>query len=78
VYVVNTDSLIWESSCGSGSMACAAFLALREKDGIHCYSFAQPGGTIDAEVATEHNIVTLCKMGGPVCLSDEIVLTLDD
>lgn len=76
VYVVNTDSIIWESSCGSGSMACAAFLSQNKSDGIYTYSFNQPGGTIEAEIQIKNNQTVSCKMGGKVTLSDEIEIEL--
>lgn len=69
VYVCATDSLVWESSCGSGSMACAAHLALPRISGCYTYAFHQPGGTIEATVGLENGKVTLCQMGGPVEIS---------
>ena len=78
VYVCETDSLIWESSCGSGSMAAAAYLALeQEKDGTYSYSFTQPGGIITAQVTIKKGKTQQCKMGGPVYISDEIELEID-
>lgn len=69
VYVCDTDSLVWESSCGSGSMACATHLALSQPDGIYHYAFHQPGGIIEATVGIEKGKVRLCQMGGPVEIS---------
>ena len=45
VYVENPGTLIWENSCGSGSVAVAAYL---ESAGIKkdCYEFAEPGGLL--------------------------------
>ncbi len=78
VYVCETDSLIWEGSCGSGSMAAAAYLALEnEKDGTYSYSFTQPGGIITATVTIKNGETRECKMGGPVYISDEIELEID-
>ena len=78
VYVCGTRSLIWESSCGSGSMACAVYraLATQQDDGFS-FSFAQPGGLITATVSVEQGKITACRMGGPVSLSEEIIIDLD-
>ena len=45
VYVENPGTLIWENSCGSGSVAVAAYL---ESAGIkkNCYEFSEPGGLL--------------------------------
>ena len=45
VYVKNPETLVWENSCGSGSVALAAWLYQKGivKD---AYEFAEPGGKI--------------------------------
>ena len=78
VYVRDTDSLIWESSCGSGSAAVAALLGGREGDGDHRYSLRQPGGVIEAAAVVENSRVVQCRMGGTVVLSDEITVVLPE
>ncbi|MDR1766561.1 MAG: hypothetical protein LBR77_10935 [Lachnospiraceae bacterium] len=50
VYVRDTDSLVYESSCASGSSACAAYLAQHETGDTFRYEFDQPGGTIGATI----------------------------
>ena len=54
VYVRSTESLIWESSCGSGSVACAWYLAastgMLNQDGIYKLKFTEPGGVVEAGV----------------------------
>ncbi len=72
VYVCETDSMIWESSCGSGSMSVAALGAMTQQDGIYSCALQQPGGIIEAIAIAEGGRVTHCSMGGPVSLSDEI------
>lgn len=69
VYVCDTHSLVWESSCGSGSIACATHLALPLPDGTYEYEFHQPGGMIEATVGIKNGKVILCQMGGPVAIS---------
>ncbi|WP_283608072.1 hypothetical protein [Faecalispora anaeroviscerum] len=78
VYVCDTDSLIWESSCGSGSMAVAVYLAMQKGDGEHRFSLHQPGGVIEATATVENSRVVHCHMGGPVSLSDEIIVDLPE
>lgn len=76
VYVCETDSMIWESSCGSGSMAVAALGAMTQRDGTYSCALQQPGGIIEVVATAEEGRVTHCSMGGPVSLSDEILWTL--
>ena len=70
VYVPTTDSLVWESSCGSGSVACGWYLAMAAQvvDSLETkvYTFAQPGGSIQVEVMLRDGKVTACTMGGNV------------
>lgn len=72
VYVTGTDSLVWESSCGSGSMACAAYLADKKADGTHVYILKQPGGLIEASVIRREGRIAECRMGGRVSVSEEL------
>ena len=71
VYVEETKSLVWESSCGSGSMAAAVYLSKMKKDGTYVYLLKHPGGVIEATVVKEDGKVIQCKMGGPVSISEE-------
>lgn len=77
VMVVDTDSLVWESSCGSGSMACAVYLSGRKEDGTYVYILKQPGGVIEASVTRRDGCVSQCRMGGPVIFSEEIEAEID-
>ena len=65
VYVKSTDSLVWESSCGSGSVAAAWYLA-KENPAQDRFQFREPGGEISVEVRRENGTITGCSMGGPV------------
>ena len=78
VYVESTDSLVWESSCGSGSMAAAVYLSKAEEKGEFVYVLKQPGGEIQAAVYKEQGRVCRCTMGGPVSISPEIELELEN
>lgn len=75
VYVRQTDSTIWESSCGSGATAVAALDAISQQNGACRRVLTQPGGVIEAVAAARGGRVTLCSMGGPVSLSEELLWT---
>lgn len=50
VYVGAVGSLVWESSCGSGSLAVASALADLRKETVHRLKIAQPGGDLFVSV----------------------------
>lgn len=65
VYVKSTDSLVWESSCGSGSVAAAWYLA-GQNETAYAFHFCEPGGEITVTVSRKNGIIVGCSMGGPV------------
>ncbi len=67
VYVKSTDSLVWESSCGSGSVAAAWCLA-EENPVQDRFQFREPGGEISVAMHRENGMITGCAMGGPVSM----------
>lgn len=71
VYVKETDSLVYESSCGSGSVAAAVWLSQGQPDGIWNCELKQPGGVITVSVTRKDGRVTACSIGGPVRLGEE-------
>jgi diaminopimelate epimerase len=74
VYVYGTDSLVFESSCGSGSAALASALAWRKNRGIDGaetqYRIRQPGGIIETRVITRAEAAVSVAIGGPVTLRE--------
>jgi len=68
VYVKKTESLVWESSCGSGSVAAAWYLTEYSdpKDGEKIISFREPGGELQVEMTVRDGHVARCSMGGKV------------
>lgn len=76
VYVCETDSMIWESSCGSGTMAVASLGAIQQQDGGYCCALRQPGGIIEAKATAKQGKVINCVMGGPISLSEKIKWTV--
>jgi len=69
VYVRDTDTLVNESSCGSGTAALAACLAAKEKKTVHIGA-AQRGGLIYADAAWDKNLTGL-SIGGSVKITAE-------
>ncbi|MDR3115142.1 MAG: hypothetical protein LBU25_06440 [Treponema sp.] len=74
VYVYATDSLVFESSCGSGAAAFGIWRqeALREGEGF-C-QVAQPGGIIAVRVRKHRGALEAISIGGPVYLREHRVL----
>ncbi|MGN1032628.1 MAG: hypothetical protein ACI4PU_04140, partial [Intestinibacter sp.] len=50
VYVKDTDTVFFESSCGSGTLATISYLGKDLNDGCLKYSINQPGGAIEAQI----------------------------
>ena len=50
VFVRKSDTLVWETGCGSGSTAIGAWLASSHENGVFRAEIHQPGGTILAEI----------------------------
>jgi diaminopimelate epimerase len=69
VYVEAASSLVFESSCGSGTAALAAWLARDLRDGEGYYEAAQPGGIIEARIAKKGGALRSISIGGAVGLS---------
>ncbi|MDR2245119.1 MAG: hypothetical protein LBE17_00375 [Treponema sp.] len=72
VYVAATDSLVFESSCGSGSAALAAWETRGAADGECRLEVRQPGGVIEAGVCRKNGEISRLSIGGPVRLSGKI------
>ena len=66
VYVKDVDSVYWEGSCGSGTTAMAAALAMGREDGTYSWSIPQPAGTIDATVVVKDGAVAEIYIDSPV------------
>jgi diaminopimelate epimerase len=70
VYVYGTDSLVFESSCGSGSAALAVCKSRPLDDGEARYRIRQPGGVIEVRVLKRAGAVVSVAIGGPVTLGE--------
>lgn len=72
VWVRATDSFVWESSCGSGTLAASVWLGRHTQNGIFICELKQPGGILKAELQISGGSVTGARIGGPVLLEDPV------
>ena len=70
VYVRATDTRVWESSCGSGTVALGWYLARMAADGEHGYTFEEPGGQLSVRVRMQGGRAVRAVMGGKVTLGE--------
>lgn len=82
VHVRATDSLVYENSCGSGSVAAASYLAQQQCEQTAAeqetctYDIQQPGGCITASVTFSHGKVTAAFIDGTVSIGGEIAMEI--
>lgn len=67
---------VWESSCGSGSVASAAVLSRGMEDGRASFALTQPGGVIEARVEKRAGRLTDAWIGGAVTLDVPVTVRL--
>jgi diaminopimelate epimerase len=78
VYVEAADSLIFESSCGSGSAALGLWLSRNIPNGDASYEVKQPGGAIEVKVCKWDGKIQSLFIGGTVSLSERKQVNLTD
>ena len=76
VYVKDTDTSFFESSCGSGTLATVTYLGQDLKDGVLKFDIKQPGGTIASQIYKENGEIKKITIGGVVKLSDKLEIEL--
>ena len=76
VYVRDTDTTVFENSCGSGTIATALYLSDGCTDSVFKCSINQPGGVIDSEIYKSEGRVTKLVIGGKVELSEVIKIEI--
>jgi histidine racemase len=76
VHVREVGSLVWESSCGSGSVAVAAALANRDRKSVEGLRLSQPGGVIRADVTWQGRVVE-AGISGDVAIEAAGVVYVD-
>jgi diaminopimelate epimerase len=77
VKVPAIDTLIWEGSCGSGSLAAAVAQSLEQGDGCFVRDYVQPAGVIRVTVERENGRETAAFIGGPVGLDQPMELDIE-
>ncbi len=75
VKVPATKTLVWEGSCGSGSLA-AAVAQSQGREGEFSAEYIQPAGRVRATVVREAGAVTAAWIGGPVRLGEPMEVEL--
>ena len=76
VKVVDTGTLVWEGSCGSGSIACAVAESEGLSDGLFEQDYFQPAGVVRASVERRGGAVVSAAIGGPVTLGEPVLISL--
>ncbi len=72
VKVVSTDTLVWESSCGSGTLAAAVAESFGTADGTFERAYIQRAGTISARVSYRDGSIERAFIGGEVSFETAI------
>ena len=70
VWVRATDTLVFESSCGSGSAALGVWLTRSANDTDKTLALAQIGGVITVRVVKQGGTITTLSIGGKARLSE--------
>lgn len=68
VKVPAANTLVWEGSCGSGSLACAVAQSQAMVNGEFARDYLQPAGVVRATAVRTNGAVTAAYIGGPVIL----------
>ena len=76
VKVIDTNSLVWEGSCGSGSVACAVAQSEGMENGGFSCEYIQPAGVVRASVERRSGRVCGASIGGEVTLDEPMRITL--
>ena len=76
VKVIETGSLVWEGSCGSGSVACAVAQSEQMENGGFSCDYIQPAGVVRASVERQGGKVVAAHIGGKVTLDEPVRITL--
>lgn len=76
VKVPAVGSLVWEGSCGSGSLAAAVAQSQNAPDGPFVRSYLQPAGTVEAAVVRQNGKTVSAFIGGPVALDSPATVQL--
>ena len=78
VKVIDTNSLVWEGSCGSGTVACAVAQSEGMENGGFSCEYIQPAGIVRASVERRSGRVLGASIGGKVTLDNVTSISLPD
>ena len=76
VKVPAAGSLVWEGSCGSGSLAAAVAQSQNAPDGPFVRTYIQPAGAVEAAVIRRDGEEVSAWIGGPVTLAPPVEVEL--
>lgn len=76
VKVPAANTLVWEGSCGSGSVAAAIACAMGAPDGQYAQDLIQPAGVIRVRLTLDQGQVTQVSIGGPVKLDKAVTVNI--
>lgn len=76
VKVPATNTLVWEGSCGSGTLAAAVAQSWDNPKGTFIQDYIQPAGMIQAVIVWENRQIMAAYIGGPVSLDLPIEIEL--
>ena len=76
VKVPSAGTLVWEGSCGSGSLAAAVAQSQSGPNGPFIRAYVQPAGVVEAAVAREGGRIVSAWIGGPVRLDPPLEIEL--
>ncbi len=76
VWVRDINSIYFEGSCASGSVATAAVLSRNFGDGIHTFILPQPEGILEITIMKENGSINKAYLQGNVTLGDPIQVYL--
>lgn len=77
VFVTPTETLVKEGSCGSGSVAVASYLALKEQQERYNVKLPQPEGEINVELSLQAGRITGASISGTVEIVAEGTVWVD-
>ncbi len=76
VKVPSAGTLVWEGSCGSGSLAAAVAQSQSGPNGPFIRAYVQPAGVVEAAVAREGGRIVSAWIGGPVRLDPPLEIEI--
>lgn len=76
VKVPAAGTLVWEGSCGSGSLAAAIAQSQAAPDGVFVRTYHQPAGAVEAAVTRQDGRAVAAWIGGRVTLDSPVSVEL--